>query len=62
MKKEHGGHGVPNIKDLNLCMLGSWVKRYAQDEGKIWKKIIDNKYLRNSPNIFACRPQASSKF
>lgn len=62
MKKEHGGLGVPNIRDLNLCLLGSWVKRYAQDEGKIWKTIIDKKYIRNAPNIFASRPQAPSKF
>lgn len=62
MKKEYGGLGIPNIRDLNLCLLGSWVKRYAQDEGKIWKTIVDNKYIRNAPNIFACRPQASSNF
>ena len=62
MKKEHGGLGVPNIRDLNLCLLGSWVKRYAQYEGNIWKTIIDKKYIRNAPNIFACRPQTSSSF
>jgi hypothetical protein len=26
MRKEHGGLGVPRLKDLNLCMLGNWVK------------------------------------
>ena len=62
MKKEHGGLGVPNIKDVNLCLLGCWVKRYSQDDGKIWKTIVDNKYVRNAPNIFASRPQAASTF
>jgi hypothetical protein len=27
-KKEHGGVGIPNLKDLNLCLLVSWVQRY----------------------------------
>lgn len=62
MKKEHGGLGVPNLRDVNLCLLGSWVKRYVQDDGKIWKTIIDNKYIKNAPNIFASRPQVPSKF
>jgi hypothetical protein len=28
MRKEFGGLGVPNLRDLNLCLLGSWVRRY----------------------------------
>jgi hypothetical protein len=32
LKKEYG---VPNIKELNLCLLGSWVKRNAIDKEKI---------------------------
>lgn len=39
MKKEYGGLGVPNIRDVNLCLLGSWIKRYIKDEGKIWRSI-----------------------
>jgi hypothetical protein len=35
LKRECGGLGVPNIKELNLCLLGSWVKRYAIDKEKI---------------------------
>jgi hypothetical protein len=46
MKKEHGGLGVPAIKDLNLCLLGSCVKRYIFDENKIWRKVVHNKYHR----------------
>jgi hypothetical protein len=29
MKKEYGGLGVPNVRDLNLVLLGSWIKRYV---------------------------------
>jgi hypothetical protein len=37
------GLGVPDIKDLNLCLLGSWVKRYIKDENKLWRSIVDRK-------------------
>jgi hypothetical protein len=33
-EKQYGGLGVPCLKDLNLCLLGSWVKRFIRDEGK----------------------------
>jgi hypothetical protein len=51
MRKQYGGLGVPDLKDLNLCLLGSWVKRYFRDEGKLWKKVVDQKYCRRG-NIF----------
>jgi hypothetical protein len=51
MKKEHGGLGIPNLKDLNMCLLGSWVKRYIKDEGKLWRNIVDRKYCSRD-NIF----------
>ena len=54
--------GIPNIKDVNLCLLGNWVKRYIQDEGKLWRKIVDSKYIKKNPNIFASNPQNASKF
>jgi hypothetical protein len=44
MKKEFG---VQNLKDMNLCLLGNWIKRYIKDERKIWRRVIDNKYCRN---------------
>jgi hypothetical protein len=31
----NGGLGIPDLKDLNLCLLGSWLKRYIKDEGKV---------------------------
>lgn len=52
MKKEYGGLSVTNLRDLNLCLLGSWVKKLAKDEGRIWKDIIQSKYLHNATNIF----------
>jgi hypothetical protein len=30
MAKDFGGLGVPNLRDLNICMLASWVKRYQE--------------------------------
>jgi hypothetical protein len=29
MKKEFGGFGVPNSRELNMCLLGSWKRRYS---------------------------------
>jgi hypothetical protein len=62
MCKEHGGMGIPNLRDLNMCLLGSWIKRYQQDDGKLWKQLIDNKYNTNKPNIFCSSIDGSSQF
>jgi hypothetical protein len=43
MLKNFGGLGVLNIRDLNICLLGSWITRYQMDEGKLWKEILDHK-------------------
>jgi hypothetical protein len=29
--KEFRGLGIPNLRDLNICLLGSWLKRYQLD-------------------------------
>jgi hypothetical protein len=43
MKKEYEGLGIPNLKDLNLCLLGSWVKRFISDDAKLWRGLwIEN--------------------
>jgi hypothetical protein len=34
-KKKYGGLGVPDLGNINLCLLGSWIKRYCKDDGKI---------------------------
>jgi hypothetical protein len=45
---------VTNLRDLNICLLGSWVRRYAQDKDKLWRELIDFKYNTNNPNLFSC--------
>jgi hypothetical protein len=49
-KKEFGGLHVPNLRDMNLCLLGSWFKRFFTAGDKIWRKIIEYKY-DTTPNI-----------
>jgi hypothetical protein len=60
MKKEFGGLGIPNIRELNLCLLGSWIRTYSLDDKKIWRQIVDYKYNTTNPNIFICRELGSS--
>jgi hypothetical protein len=52
MCKEYGGLRVPDLRDLNICLLGSWIRRYQQDDGKLWKQIIDFKYDTMNPQYF----------
>jgi hypothetical protein len=35
MEKDFRGLGVPSLRDLNICLLVSWVRKYAQDKGKV---------------------------
>jgi hypothetical protein len=44
MPKAQGGLGIPNLRDLNICLLASWLKRYSNGDGKLWKNLIHNKY------------------
>jgi hypothetical protein len=44
MKKECGSLGVPSFRELNLCLLGSWVRGYCVDKDKFWKQLIDFEY------------------
>jgi hypothetical protein len=62
MPKAHGGLGIPNLRDLNICLLASWIKRYSNGDGKLWKGLIDKKYNTANPNIFSCSILNSSKF
>jgi hypothetical protein len=34
-KIEFGGLGIPNLADMNLCLLASWIKRYHLDNHKL---------------------------
>jgi hypothetical protein len=60
-EKQYGGLGIPDIKDLNLCLLGSWVKRYFMDEGKLWRKVVEKKYCKKG-NIFCSEKKHASPF
>jgi hypothetical protein len=35
MEKDYGGLGVSNLRELNICLLGSWIRRHAQDKEKL---------------------------
>jgi hypothetical protein len=49
MKKEFGGLGVLNLRELNLCLLGSWVRRYIVDKNKIWEMLVAISIVLKSP-------------
>jgi hypothetical protein len=49
------------MRDFNLCLLSSWIRRYHFDNNKIWKMIVDYKY-NLSPNIFNAKPVHCSPF
>jgi hypothetical protein len=53
-KKEHGGLRIPDLRDLNLCLLASWIQRYYNPNPKLRKETVEHKYQVNSPNLFCC--------
>jgi hypothetical protein len=62
MKKEFEGLEVPNLRDINICLLGSWLKRYCMDSDKTWKQLIDFKYKITNPNLLLCNDIVASNF
>lgn len=62
MKKEFGGLGIPCLQDVNMCLLGAWIKRYVQQDEKLWKTIVDHRYCTTSPNIFYSKAIGGSRF
>jgi hypothetical protein len=62
MCKEFGGLVVPSLRDLNISLLGSWLKRYNSDKDKLWKELLDFKYDTQKPNIFQSRTARASNF
>jgi hypothetical protein len=44
-EKRFWGLGIHELKDLNLCLLGSWVRKYITDKGKLCRSIVDKKIL-----------------
>jgi hypothetical protein len=55
MKKEFEGLGVPDLRELNLCLLGFWIRRYSQDNENFWKMLVDFKYNSKNLNLFTYR-------
>ena len=35
MPREMGGLGIPSLREVNLCLLASWVKRYFEGGNKL---------------------------
>lgn len=62
MRKEYGGLGLPNLRDLNISLLASWLKRFKKDDDKLWKELIDFKYNTANPNIFQTNTVGASSF
>jgi hypothetical protein len=54
--------GLPNLRDLNICLLASWLKRYEQDKNKLWREVLDFKYNTSNVNIFQTRSVGASPF
>jgi hypothetical protein len=59
-KKEHGGLCIPDLRDLNLCLLASWIQRYYNPNPKLRKETVEHKYQVNSPNLFCCDEKKGS--
>jgi len=49
MCKEFGGMGIPDLRDLNICLVASWLKRYIVDRDKLWNELVDFKSDTNKP-------------
>jgi hypothetical protein len=62
MSKNYGGLGVPDLRELNMCLLGSWISRYSKDKDKIWRQLVDFKYRTSHPNILCCKDIGASNF
>jgi hypothetical protein len=61
-QQKGGGMGIPDLRDLNLCLLVAWVQRYHDATQMLWKDVVDSKYQNCSPNIFCCNARNSSPF
>jgi hypothetical protein len=62
MHKEYGGLGIPSLRELNLSILASWLKRYNSDKNKLWKELLDFKYNTKRPNILVTKTTNASSF
>ena len=62
IRKEYRGTWVLNLQDMNICLIGSCVKRHIPGEGSLWKRIWDSKYNTRNPNILCCEGSHPSQF
>ena len=62
MCRDFGGLGISNLRELNMCLLGPWLKRYQTDNGKLWKEIIHFKYNTKDPHILCTSSNGASNF
>jgi hypothetical protein len=53
-RKKIGGLGIPDLRDMNLCLLAAWIHRYYDSTPKLWKEIVEQKYKVDSHNLFFC--------
>ena len=60
MCKDFGGLGIPNLRDLNISLLGSLQKGIVQIKESFEKR--DFKYDTNKPNVLHSRTAGSSSF
>jgi hypothetical protein len=61
-RKEFVGPAILDLAEMNICLLASWVKRYSLDDNKLWKQIVEYKYMVDNPNIFSCSSIGTSPF
>jgi hypothetical protein len=62
LSRIRGGLRVPDLRNLNLCLLASWIQRHQDTERKLWRDIIDTKYNHDDPNIFCANNRGASPF
>ena len=61
-KKEVGGFDIPDMRNLNLSLLSSWIFRYGLQNDSIWVRIIDHKYNTSKPNVLCSDDTTASPF
>jgi hypothetical protein len=61
MPKAQGELGIPCLRDVNIYLLASWLKRYSDTKDRLWNNIFDSKYNTPSPNISIVREASASR-
>jgi len=61
-KQDYGGLGIPDLHQMNMCLLASWISRYHLNESVMWRRMVDYKYKTNAPNLFCYPDRGTSPF